>query len=98
VYVRHAIRQRFERNRNVTDPRAIDVLLLKGRQDFQETMNVWKQTDHVVGILLQPQDRPQGTFLQNFYEGECTPFSLYNLILYVGVCGLVKIFFFFFFF
>jgi hypothetical protein len=46
------------------------VLLLKGRQDFQETVNGWKQTDHVDGILLQPQDRPQKTFLQKFYEGE----------------------------
>lgn len=70
AYVRHSIRQRFERNRNVTDPRAIDVLLLKGRQEFQETVNGWKQTDHVAGILLQPQDRPQKTFLQKFYEGE----------------------------
>ncbi|KAF8968812.1 hypothetical protein BDZ97DRAFT_1755100 [Flammula alnicola] len=69
AYVRHAIRQRFERNRHVTDPRAIDVLLLKGRQDYQETMNVWKQTDHVMGILLEPQDRPKRTFLQKFYEG-----------------------------
>lgn len=71
AYVRHALRQRFERTRHVTDPRAIDVLLLKGRQDYQETMNCWKQTDHVVGILLEPQDRPQRTFLQKFYEGEC---------------------------
>ncbi len=71
AYVRHALRQRFERQRHVTDSRAIDVLLLKGRQDYQETMNCWKQTDHVVGILLQPQDRPQRTFLQKFYEGEC---------------------------
>ena len=70
AYVRHSIRQRFERQRDVTDLRAIDVLLLKGRQDFQETVNGWKQTDHVAGILLQPQDRPQKTFLQKFYEGE----------------------------
>ncbi|CAA7262184.1 unnamed protein product [Cyclocybe aegerita] len=67
--VRHAIRQKFEKNRNVTDPRAIDVLVLKGRQDYQETMNCWKQTDHVVGILLESRDRPQRTFLQKFYEG-----------------------------
>ncbi|PPQ65021.1 hypothetical protein CVT24_008169 [Panaeolus cyanescens] len=67
--VRHAIRARFERNRNVTDQRAIDVLLIKSHQDFQETMNCWKQTDHVLGILLEPQDRPQKTFLQKFYEG-----------------------------
>ncbi|KAF4612068.1 hypothetical protein D9613_003880 [Agrocybe pediades] len=69
-YVRHAIRQRFERNRNVTDQRAIDVLLLKSRQDYQETMNCWKQIDHVLGITLEPQDRPQRTFLQKFYEGK----------------------------
>lgn len=70
AYVRHSIRQRFDRNRNVTDLRAINVLLLKGRQEYQETLNGWKQTDHVAGILLQPQDRPQKTFLQKFYEGE----------------------------
>ncbi|KAG6909176.1 hypothetical protein DXG01_001803 [Tephrocybe rancida] len=67
--IRHAIRQRFEANRYVTDPRAIDVLLLKGRQEYQETVNCWKQTDHIMGILLQPQTRPQKTFLQRFYEG-----------------------------
>jgi NADH dehydrogenase (ubiquinone) 1 alpha subcomplex subunit 6 len=70
AYVRHAIRRRFEHNRHVTDQRAIDVLLLKGRQDYQETVNVWKQTDHVLGILLEPQERPRRTFLQKFYEGE----------------------------
>lgn len=67
--MRHAIRQRFEKNRYVTDPKAIDVLVLKGRQDYQETMNCWKQIDHVMGILLEPQQRPQRTFLQKFYEG-----------------------------
>ncbi|KAF9468301.1 hypothetical protein BDZ94DRAFT_1154069 [Collybia nuda] len=67
--IRHSIRQRFEKNRYVTDSRAIDVLLLKSRQEYQETMNCWKQTDHILGILLQPQSRPQRTFLQRFYEG-----------------------------
>ncbi|KAF8889084.1 hypothetical protein BD779DRAFT_1439538 [Infundibulicybe gibba] len=67
--IRHSIRQRFEKNRYVTDPRAIDVLLLKSRQEYQETMNCWKQTDHIMGILLQSKDRPQRTFLQKFYEG-----------------------------
>ncbi|KIM41823.1 hypothetical protein M413DRAFT_18755 [Hebeloma cylindrosporum] len=69
AYVRHAIRQKFEKFHEVTDPRAIDVLLLKGRQDYQETMNCWKQTDHVLGILLESKERPNKTFLQKFYEG-----------------------------
>ncbi|KAJ7938421.1 NdufA6 NADH-ubiquinone oxidoreductase 14.8 kDa subunit [Mycena leptocephala] len=67
--LRHAIRMRFEANRNVTDLRAIDVLLLKSRQEYQETLNLWKQTDHIYGILLKPKERPSRTFLQKFYEG-----------------------------
>ncbi|KAJ7756289.1 hypothetical protein B0H16DRAFT_1886039 [Mycena metata] len=69
MQLRHAIRMRFEANRNVTDVRAIDVLLLKSRQDFQETLNMWKQPDHIYGILLKPKERPSRTFLQKFYEG-----------------------------
>lgn len=72
AYYRHAIRQRFERNRHVTDPRAIDVLVTKSRQEYQETLNLWKQPDHVMGILLEPPKdagRENRTFLQMFYEG-----------------------------
>jgi hypothetical protein len=67
--VRQRIRERFERNRHVTDPRVIDVLILKGQQEFQETMNCWKLSDHIYGIMLQPQTRPQKTFMQKFLEG-----------------------------
>ncbi|KAF7321001.1 hypothetical protein HMN09_00187000 [Mycena chlorophos] len=67
--LRHAIRLRFEANRNLTDVRAIDVLLLKSRQEYQETMNMWKQPDHIYGIMLQPKERPSRSFLQKFYEG-----------------------------
>jgi hypothetical protein len=77
AFVRHRIRARFERNRNVTDLRAINVLLLKSRQDYQETMNVWKLPDHVLGILLKDDTRPQRTFLQKFYEGECFALSYF---------------------
>ncbi|THH07580.1 hypothetical protein EW145_g3284 [Phellinidium pouzarii] len=67
--VRHAIRQEFERNRYVSDPKVIDVLLLKGRMDYQEAMNCWMQEPHVMGILLAPKVRPQRTFMQKFLEG-----------------------------
>ncbi|ESK89342.1 nadh dehydrogenase 1 alpha subcomplex subunit 6 [Moniliophthora roreri MCA 2997] len=69
AFVRHQIRRRFERNRHVTDPRAIDVLILKSWQEFQETINIWKMPDHVHGILLNEKERPPKTFLQKFYEG-----------------------------
>ena len=75
AYVRHCIRQHFEQNRYVSDTRVIDVLIQKGRIEYQETMNCWKQLDHIMGILLQPKGRPPRTFLQKFYEG--TYFSIH---------------------
>ncbi|KAK0476145.1 NADH dehydrogenase 1 alpha subcomplex subunit 6 [Armillaria novae-zelandiae] len=69
AYIRYCIRQRFERHRHVTDPRAIEILLLKSRQEYQETMNCWKLPDQVLGVLLKPQERTKKTFLQKFYEG-----------------------------
>ncbi|KAI0632913.1 NADH-ubiquinone oxidoreductase Complex1 subunit [Trametes polyzona] len=68
-FVRHCIRNHFEEHRYVTDTRVIDVLIQKGRQEYQETLNCWKQLDHVMGVLLAPRGRPQRTFLQKFYEG-----------------------------
>ncbi|KIJ61674.1 hypothetical protein HYDPIDRAFT_42393 [Hydnomerulius pinastri MD-312] len=68
-YVRHCIRAKFEANRHVSDPRAIEILLLKSRQDLQESLNCWKQTDHVMGILLKVEERPQKGFMQKFLEG-----------------------------
>jgi len=68
-YVRQAIRARFEENRYITDTGVIDVLLRKDHQDYQETMNLWKMRDHVLGVLLKPRGRPQRSFLEKFYEG-----------------------------
>lgn len=69
--IRYSIRQKFENNRSVTDLRAIDVLIHKSRQDYQETVNLWKQNDHILGLFLadEGQKAPK-TFLQKFYEGE----------------------------
>ncbi|PCH43078.1 hypothetical protein WOLCODRAFT_153138 [Wolfiporia cocos MD-104 SS10] len=68
-FFRHAIRRKFEENRYVTDQRVIDVLLLKGRQEYQETMNQWKMYDHVMGILLESRKGRPRSFLEKFYEG-----------------------------
>ena len=67
--VRAVIRQRFEKNRYVSDPKVIDVLIHKSRQDYQEAVNFWKQEPRVLGPLLSNRDRPHRTFMQKFLEG-----------------------------
>ena len=68
--IRRAVREEIERNRYVSDPKVIDVLLLKGQQSYQEVMNSWAQEPHILGLLLAPKGRPQRTFMQKFLEGE----------------------------
>lgn len=82
-YIRHLLRQRFEANRHVTDLRAINVLLLKSRQEYQETLNAWKLPDQVLGLLLKPKEAPgQKTFLQKFYNGEqCILFKKFQVLM-----------------
>jgi len=72
AYIRHAIRQRFERNRSVTDPKIIDLLIAKERMEYQETINCWKMNDQLLGTFIQTDGgKPvQGTFLQKFYQGQ----------------------------
>ncbi|KAF8335798.1 NADH-ubiquinone oxidoreductase Complex1 subunit [Cantharellus anzutake] len=67
--VRARIREGFERHRHVEDPAVLDVVLLKGRQELQETLNGWKQESHMYGKLLADKQRPQKTFMQKFLEG-----------------------------
>jgi NADH dehydrogenase (ubiquinone) 1 alpha subcomplex subunit 6 len=48
------------------------MLYHKSRQDYQETMNLWKLQDHVMSILLEQPKLPQREgrgFLEKFYEG-----------------------------
>jgi NADH dehydrogenase (ubiquinone) 1 alpha subcomplex subunit 6 len=67
--LRAVIRRRFEKNRYVYDPKVIDILIHKSRQEYQEAVNFWKQEPHVLGPFLNRRDRPHRTFLQKFYEG-----------------------------
>ena len=72
--MRYCLRQKFEANRHVTNQKAIDVLILKGRQEYQETMNGWKMIEQVYGLLLDSNEkrmqRARKGFLERFYEGK----------------------------
>ncbi|OWZ57929.1 NADH dehydrogenase (ubiquinone) 1 alpha subcomplex 6 [Cryptococcus neoformans] len=76
--VRMKIRQDFERNRDtITDLSVMNVMLLKNHQEYQETMNLWKQEPHVMHWFKKYDNPPQPkTFLEKFYAGRDEPSQL----------------------
>ncbi|KAI9301329.1 hypothetical protein BJ944DRAFT_271668 [Cunninghamella echinulata] len=68
--IRAKIREQFEQHRYVEDLQVRDILLAKGQMEYQETMNVWKQNNHIMNYFSKDEARPQPTtFLEKFYEG-----------------------------
>ncbi|PSK56494.1 hypothetical protein B9Z65_6118 [Elsinoe australis] len=70
--LRTKIRQEFERHRYVQQMKTVDVLLFNSHQEFQETMNYWKQLTHVLKYFRaeeDPKTRLPKNFIQGFLEG-----------------------------
>ncbi|KAH6622104.1 hypothetical protein C7974DRAFT_414772 [Boeremia exigua] len=70
--LRTKIRQEFERHRYVNQVKTVDVLLFNSHQEFQETLNYWKQLSHVLKYFRAEEDpkaRLPANFINGFLEG-----------------------------
>ncbi|CAG8572694.1 11365_t:CDS:2 [Paraglomus brasilianum] len=66
--VRAKIREEFEKHRYVNDLRLIDILLFKGRTEYQETLNLWKFSTHLLNYFEKEEAGPKPAgFLEKFY-------------------------------
>jgi len=69
--LRDVIKENFMRNKDVTDLRVIDLLVVRGQMDFVETAEIWRQ-QHNAAVMDRKKDtykkKPTG-FLERFYEG-----------------------------
>ncbi|KAF2219753.1 hypothetical protein BDZ85DRAFT_242957 [Elsinoe ampelina] len=66
--IRTKIRQEFERHRYVQQLKTVDVLIFNSHQEYQETMNYWKQLTHVLKYFRAEED-PKSRLPQNFIQG-----------------------------
>lgn len=56
--LRLKFRQDFEKNRNIDDLAVINVLLHKNQQEYQETMNCWKQEVRTANVEVVADPSP----------------------------------------
>jgi len=66
--LRTKVRQEFERHRYVNQIKTVDVLLFNSHQEFQETLNYWKQLSHVLKYFRTEED-PKAKLPANFING-----------------------------
>lgn len=66
--LRTKMRQEFERHRYVNQMKTVDVLLFNSHQEYQETLNFWKQLSHVLKYFRAEED-PKARLPANFING-----------------------------
>lgn len=79
--LRTKVRQEFERHRYVNQLKTVDVLLFNSHQEFQETLNYWKQVSHVLKYFRaeeEPKARLPANFINGFLEVRIT--AMLNLL------------------
>ncbi|KAK3302481.1 uncharacterized protein B0T15DRAFT_496946 [Chaetomium strumarium] len=67
--IRSRIRQEFERHRYVNKLPVVDILLQQSNADYQETMNFWRQTNHIMSFFKEENFRGEKRLPSNFIEG-----------------------------
>ncbi|KAI1289734.1 NADH dehydrogenase [ubiquinone] 1 alpha subcomplex subunit 6 [Halotydeus destructor] len=68
--MKEKLREFFYRNKNVSDIRVIDMLIIKGQMELNETVNKWKQECHVMNWFKPTVNPRPKDFISKFLAGK----------------------------
>jgi len=67
---RGKLREMFNRNKDVKDIRVVDMLVVKGKMELEETHEIWKQKTHVMRYFEDPSGpKADKDFMTRFMQG-----------------------------
>eukprot|EP01134_Creolimax_fragrantissima_P005248 CFRG5248T1 len=68
--VRAKIREEFKKNAHIKDCRVADMLVVKGKMEYDECLHFWKQKSHVMRYWKEDANNPlKMDFLEKFFHG-----------------------------
>lgn len=71
---RAKLKEIFTRNRDVTDIRRIDMLIIQGQMELQDTVEVWKQKTHLDEFFANTYSystkKNKKKFMSKFLDGD----------------------------
>lgn len=69
LQIREKIKELFMRNKAITDIRAIDMMVVRGRAEFHDTLHMHKQSIHFMHYWRQTEEPRPTDFMGKFLDG-----------------------------
>lgn len=67
--VRQKLKEEFLKNKDLTDVRIVDMLVIKGQMELKETIEIWKQKGHIMRYWQESVEPKPQDFLSKFMAG-----------------------------
>lgn len=66
---RGKLKEQFVKNKDISDVRVVDMLVIKGQMELKETIQIWKQKGHIMRYWQESLEPKPTDFLSKFMAG-----------------------------